>query len=31
MPSGQAIEHLTVGGRTSAIVPAVQKASWGKL
>ncbi|PRW20199.1 formamidopyrimidine-DNA glycosylase isoform X2 [Chlorella sorokiniana] len=25
MPSGQAIEHLTVGGRTSAVVPAVQK------
>ncbi len=28
MPSGQTIEHLTVGGRTSAVVPAVQKASW---
>ncbi|KAI7839952.1 hypothetical protein COHA_006346 [Chlorella ohadii] len=25
MPSGQTIEHLTVGGRTSAVVPAVQK------
>lgn len=29
MPSGHAIDHLTVGGRTSAVVPALQKASWG--
>lgn len=29
MPSGHVIDHLTVGGRTSAVVPALQKASWG--